>query len=183
MKPQSLFEILEQYLITPPEDSQVVERFKALLINAEAPFSRNQYPGHLTASCFVVNPSRSSILLLHHRKLKKWLQMGGHCESEVSLEAVALREAQEETGSSSIRLIDSRAIDLDIHWIPALKGEPAHEHFDVRFLGVCEAPENLQRSEEETTDLQWFSWEEAFRIAQEKSMHRVFKKIRENTAY
>ena len=177
MKPRSLFEILKNSSELSA-DSQIPNRFLDLLLHTEAPFSRSQFvPGHFTGSCFVVNPQRTAILLLQHRKLKKWLQMGGHCDGETNLEAVALREAQEETGSSSIRLMSSNVIDLDIHAIPPIKEDPSHLHYDFRFLAVCENPSDLTRSEEETTDLQWFDWEEAFKMTHEPSMHRVFHKI------
>jgi len=177
MKPRSLFEILKNSSQSLP-DQTIISRFLDLFLETEAPFSRDQFvPGHLTGSCFVVNPEKSKILLLHHRKLQKWLQMGGHCDGEANLEAVALREAQEETGSSSIRLLTSEVVDLDIHVIPPLKGDPSHLHYDVRFLAVCEESEHLDRSEEETLALKWFSWKEAFEVAKEPSMHRVFEKI------
>jgi hypothetical protein len=67
-------------------------------------------------------------------------------------------------------------VDLDIHLIPSNSKEPEHEHYDVRFLAVCDAPEKIQLDEEEGTDLRWFSWDEAFKTALEPSMHRVFKK-------
>lgn len=174
--PPSLFEALEIYG-ADPQYSDLVHSFKALLTETESPFSRNQFPGHITASCFVVNPQWSQILLLKHKKLEKWLQMGGHCDGEANTCAVALREAQEETGSEAIRLFRNEIIDLDIHVIPARKTEPQHLHYDVRYLGVCDFPEKLKKSEAECTDLAWFSWEEAYRVAEEASMHRVFKKI------
>ncbi|MFM8269146.1 MAG: NUDIX hydrolase [Pseudomonadota bacterium] len=185
MKPRSLFEALNTYQgmwfeeFNNPFQEEIdnLERFKTLLLKTEAPFSRNQYPGHLTGSCFVVNPSQSEILLLHHRKLEKWLQMGGHCDGEIEMSQVALREAEEESGSRAIDLLFPWIIDLDIHLIPSRKIEPEHYHYDVRYLGVCRSPEQIKLDESESTDLAWFSWKRAFQIAQEPSMHRVFKKV------
>jgi len=165
------------------EDLSVPERFLTLLDKSKDPFSREEYPAHITGSCFVVNPQGTEILLMKHRKLGKWLQMGGHCDGDSDLERVALREAKEETGSKDIKLFkwpqlsSSFIPDLDIHEIPARKGEPTHFHFDIRYFGVCFSPEQLNRSEEECLDLAWFSWEKAFSIAQEESMHRQFDKF------
>lgn len=185
MKPQSLYQALIDYqknwferLQNPFKESEgIVERFTKLILKTEAPFSREQYPGHLTGSCFVLNPGQSEILLLHHRKLEKWLQMGGHCDGEIDLAQVALREAQEESGTKELTLLTSGIIDLDIHQIPARKDEPEHLHYDVRYLGICQNPEGIQLAENESTDLAWFSWDKAVQIAREPSMHRVFKKI------
>ena len=88
--------------------------------------------GHITGSAWVVDPAGSRLLLTHHRKLGKWLQLGGHSDGEPDTLAVALREAREESGLR-VRPISNAVLDIDIHTIPALKGEPAHLHYDVRF--------------------------------------------------
>jgi 8-oxo-dGTP pyrophosphatase MutT (NUDIX family) len=73
------------------------------------------------------------ILLIHHRKLNKWLQPGGHCDGDTDTLAVAIKEVEEETGVV-IKPNDQVIIDLDIHRIPERKGIPAHDHYDVRYL-------------------------------------------------
>lgn len=176
MMPPSLIELLKAYEGIWGS-SEVVAAFEKLILETPAPFSRSQFPGHITASCFVISPTGERILLMQHRKLKKWLQMGGHCDGECDTRSVALREAQEEAGSSTIRLFKLEIIDLDIHRIPKSAQEPEHFHYDVRYVGLCEEPQSIQKAEAECTDLKWFSWEEAFQVAQETSMHRVFKKI------
>src|SRR5213595_3583553 len=49
-----------------------------------------------TVAIFVVHEAR--ILLIHHRKLDKWLPLGGHIELDEDPEVAALREAKEESG-------------------------------------------------------------------------------------
>jgi len=185
MKPQSLYQALNAYqnlwfdkFQNPfSESRETLERFQKLYLETESPFSRDQYPGHFTGSCFLLNPEGSEILLLHHRKLEKWLQMGGHCDGEVEMSQVALREAEEESGSEALSLLVPWIVDLDIHKIPARKDEPEHFHYDVRFLGICYEPEQIQLAENESTDLAWFPWERAYQVAKEPSMYRVFKKV------
>lgn len=185
MKPISLIQSLDSYrqlwfqrLENPfKEDESVIERFHDLLINGTAPFSRTHFPGHVTGSCFVLDPSRKNILLLKHRKLGKWLQMGGHCDGECEVRAAALREAWEESGNPDIRFLSQEIIDLDIHMIPENPKEPEHLHFDVRYLALCTEPQKIELDENEGTDLKWFSWDEAYKTALEPSMHRVFRKI------
>lgn len=89
--------------------------------------------GHLTGSAMVVDPSGDRFLLLHHRKLGRWLQPGGHADGDGDLAAVARREAEEETGLCGLEVV-TPAIDLDVHPIPARAGEPRHLHLDVRFV-------------------------------------------------
>ncbi|MDA3039233.1 MAG: NUDIX hydrolase [Actinomycetota bacterium] len=94
---------------------------------------RSCLAGHLTGSALVVDSSTGNVLLLHHAKLQRWLQPGGHADGDGDLGAVALREAIEETGLVGLELVHP-AIDLDIHVIPARGDEPAHLHLDVRYL-------------------------------------------------
>lgn len=89
--------------------------------------------GHLTGSAVVVDPRSRRTLLIHHAKLDRWLQPGGHADGDGNLAAVAWREASEETGLDDLHVV-LPAIDLDIHTIPARGDEPTHVHLDVRFL-------------------------------------------------
>ena len=104
------------------------------------PFHRGILEGHLTGSAVVVSAAGDQVLLLHHRKLRRWLQPGGHAEAgERSGEAVALREAREETGIEGLTLHPTapRPLDVDVHPIPARGDEPAHRHLDLRYLVVA----------------------------------------------
>ncbi|HEV7299784.1 MAG TPA: NUDIX domain-containing protein [Tepidisphaeraceae bacterium] len=100
------------------------------------PFSRSHFePGHFTASAFILSPDGNSLLLIHHSKLHRWLQPGGHAEpADADLAATAAREVVEEVGITSLTAEKSGVFDVDIHPIPARKTEPLHEHFDVRYL-------------------------------------------------
>jgi 8-oxo-dGTP pyrophosphatase MutT (NUDIX family) len=142
------------------------------------PFDRRIAEGHLTGSAFVVTEDGSRVLLLHHRKLDRWLQPGGHADpGESSGEEVALREAREETGLQGIRLHPTapRPLDVDVHAIPARPGEPAHAHLDLRYLAV--APEaNLVRAEEEAADLRWFGWNDLDGLGLDAGLRRGLRK-------
>lgn len=135
-------------------DPAVRARFDAFLNeHGDAALWRDCTPGHLTASALVLDPE-GRVLLLHHAKLARWLQPGGHADGDGDLARVALTEAKEETGLRDLRLM-TPAIDLDIHTIPARGDEPEHDHFDVRFLVLCEAPDSLDPNHESTA-CAWF---------------------------
>ncbi|MET7294408.1 NUDIX hydrolase [Streptomyces griseoloalbus] len=119
------------------------------------------HAGHLTASALVVDPERGRVLLTLHRKLRLWLQMGGHCEPEdASLAAAALREATEESGIAGLTLLVGGPVRLDRHPIPP----PCHVHFDVQYAAVA-APDAVHAISEESLDLRWFSYEEVAEVA------------------
>ncbi|MGE0145428.1 MAG: NUDIX hydrolase [Planctomycetota bacterium] len=151
--------LLDEYVARVPEHFDTVRRFHELLSKRRDALLRSCFdPGHVTASAFVVAPSLESCALLLHKKLEKWLQPGGHVDGEAAVWRAAQREVMEETGLAALRLwspAGSPAIfDLDIHPIPPLRTEPAHEHFDIRFLFLADAPEQLAISEE-SIDLAW----------------------------
>jgi 8-oxo-dGTP pyrophosphatase MutT (NUDIX family) len=131
--------------------------------------------GHLTAAAFVVDARAERALLTHHRKLGRWLQLGGHCDGDPDLVRVALREGTEESGIEGL-VIEPLPIDLDIHAIPGRPGEPEHLHHDVRFL--VHAPRGARfEVSDESLALGWFAPDELDRIETDASVRRLFEVV------
>lgn len=110
-------------------------------------------PGHLTGSALVLDPATGRVLLIHHAKLGRWLQPGGHADGEGNLGLVAHTEATEETGLAGLRLV-TPAIDIDVHAIGPRPGEPAHDHLDLRFL-VLSGTDTTAAPNAETLGARW----------------------------
>ena len=92
--------------------------------------------GHLTGSAWLVTPDRRSTVLLHHKKLNRWLQPGGHADGNGNLFEVALHEASEETGLDLFIFIPvtNLIFDIDVQKIPERGAELAHTHYDIRYI-------------------------------------------------
>lgn len=141
-------------------------------------FSRGHFqPGHITASLFIVDESMERLLLHHHRRLNRWLQMGGHVEGDENPAEAALREGREESGLSDLELVVDGIFDLDVHRIPAAKGEPEHRHFDVRYVARTRTPEAIAIDCNESNALAWVPLSEAEARMNEAASSRVIAKI------
>jgi 8-oxo-dGTP pyrophosphatase MutT (NUDIX family) len=164
---------------SPADDAEARDRDAMLaLVEAEpACFARTTFePGHFTGSVFVLSPATGEVLLHHHRRLDRWLQMGGHDEGESDPAATALREGREESGLEDLVLLSPAILDVDVHPIPPARGEPAHAHFDVRFAAVTRAASAARADEAESLGLAWLPPGEAARRMGEPGALRALAK-------
>ena len=112
----------------PADDAERRDRdaIAALVAGTPRCFDRGFYtPGHVTGSAFVVDAGTGRVLLHHHRRLDRWLQLGGHDEGEHDPLQTALREAREESGLTDLTPLQTAILDIDVHEIPAGRSEPA----------------------------------------------------------
>lgn len=148
-----LFLELNAYQARWSTETDVAGLFCELLADAEDPFVRRRLAGHFTASSWLVDRSGTRVLLTHHRKLDRWLQLGGHADGDRDLSRVALREAEEESGLCGLT-VEPAMFDLDRHWIPERGDVPGHWHYDVRYVVRAGDNEDYVVSEE-SHDLAW----------------------------
>lgn len=175
-----LLRLLDEYAGRHPDELGTVQRIRDLVLDHDDCLLRSCVPGHITASAWVVSPDRRRFLLTHHRKLHRWLQLGGHVDGEPEVHRAALREAREESGMERFRFLPEEPlcpIDIDVHTIPAHGVEPAHEHHDIRFLLVAEEGQALVVSDE-SNDLRWFPLDALDQVAGDESVARLGRKAR-----
>lgn len=144
----SLRRQLQAYAARWPQEAEVAAQFLALLDDVHDPFVRARLDGHFTGSAWLVSADGARTLLTHHRKLQRWLQLGGHADGDRDLALVALKEAEEESGLPGLALEDGELFDLDRHWIPERKEVPGHWHFDARYVVRAGADETFAVSAE-----------------------------------
>lgn len=173
---QSLLAALRAHEPSNPEERSARDRMLAFVASRPDPFSR-AHPEHVTGSAVVAKPDGSAFLLVHHRRLARWLQPGGHTDPEdAGVLETALREAREETGAKDLAVAcGGRILDLDVHPIPAFENRPAHVHYDVRFLATSQDDAGPGEVEE-VTGVAWFTLEEALAAGVDGSLSRSLRK-------
>jgi 8-oxo-dGTP pyrophosphatase MutT (NUDIX family) len=147
-----LIKTLTSYVSDFREEHDYIPAFLELLKHPRA-YYRDHLPGHITASALIVDEKAEHILLLHHKKLNRWLQPGGHADGDENIIDVAKKEVTEETGLQKF-VVHSGVFDVDIHNIPGRPDFPEHRHFDIRFLFQTKGKAELMINEESNA----FKW-------------------------
>ncbi|MDE0177411.1 MAG: NUDIX hydrolase [Gammaproteobacteria bacterium] len=156
-------------------DEDTTRRFRTFVEGQPRCFERDCWDdGHVTGSAVVLDSAGTSMLMTHHAKLGRWLQLGGHADGDPDPLAVACREATEESGLSVVPIQDE-ILDLDIHTIPPRGPDPAHFHYDVRFLLKAERPGSLQVTHESLA-LRWVPLGNIEAVTNEESVLRMVRK-------
>ncbi|MDX5333232.1 MAG: NUDIX hydrolase [Gammaproteobacteria bacterium] len=179
MHRRELLQLLAGYRTRFMEEGAYLRRARAFVEAQPDCFYRELWPAHVTGSAWVVNPGRSHVLLMHHRKHDQWFQPGGHADGDADILRVALRETVEETGldPAQVRLVDGGIFDLDIHTIPPMGGDPEHSHIDVRFL--VEIDDHLPiPGNDESHEVRWVALHEVSRYNNSPSTRRMVEKTR-----
>jgi 8-oxo-dGTP pyrophosphatase MutT (NUDIX family) len=165
---------LKEYRRRHPSESATIDRFEAFVDSEPHCFERNCWAGHVTGSAWIVNAHQTHVLLTHHKKLNRWLQLGGHSDGDSDPLRVACREAEEESGLA-VAPVSMHLFDIDIHLIPARKDDPAHHHFDARYaLHVVSS--DAFRVSDESLALRWVKIDEIGALTTEASMLRMGRK-------
>lgn len=156
-----------------------VERIAAFVAVHPDCFGKANPIAHITASAFVLDPA-GRVLLTHHKKLARWLQLGGHSDpDEHDPAATALREATEESGLTDLRFHPAtgrRPIDVDAHRIPARKAEAAHDHLDLRYALCTDDPAAITLTDESHA-LRWFTPAEITALDVDPAFRRALAKV------
>lgn len=165
---------LAEYSRSNPKESLFVAQFNSLLKQSRC-FFRDYFPGHITGSAWITNSNHSKVLLVHHAKLGKWLQPGGHADGDENVFEVAKKELLEETGISHASA-NRNIFDIDIHKIPEQKDIQEHFHYDIRFLFIADEFQPL-RINHESHEARWIRLSELEQYNKEKSMIRMKQKL------
>ena len=174
----SLAAVLVAFVPRSREEARDLDRVRALVEGS--PWDRGA-PLHATGSALIVHPETRRVLLRWHERQQAWLQVGGHGDpGEDAPFAIALREAEEETGLADLHAWpaggDPQLIHLVIVPVPAGKGEPAHEHADLRYVLATSTPD-AARPENPSAPMRWLTFEEAHDLTGEDNLHETLRRV------
>jgi len=170
-----LLKLLVDYAVKNPTEKSCADQITEFISQYDTCFNRALVAGHMTGSAWIVNHAGIHTLLTHHKKLNKWLQLGGHADGDSDILRVAKREADEESGLNGLTIEDGQIFDIDIHQIPARADEPQHLHYDIRFVFRAMESEEFIVSEE-SHDLSWVEISQLENYNAEESMMRMARK-------
>ncbi len=175
MHRSKLLSLLERYIPSCQEEEGLKEDMITFVNKNHNCFDRKLEEGHITGSAWLLNKDGDKALLMHHRKLDKWFQPGGHADGDSDVLAVAVKEAQEESGIKAIEVVNSDIFDIDIHLIPENSKEKEHFHYDIRFLLQVKSDEELSNNGE-SKELRWLDADDVIQLTEEKSVVRMVNK-------
>jgi 8-oxo-dGTP pyrophosphatase MutT (NUDIX family) len=185
MKKQPILDLLQNYQTLFAEEIEFQKQMIHFLEQNDDFALRSNLIGQITGSAWIVNKEHTKALLIHHKKLNKWLQIGGHIDdTDKTIEETILREIKEESGLTNLKLLSSSIYDIDIHTIPQKKEIAEHLHFDIRLIIEADENEALIPQDEEILDIKWCSVNEVQNLAESttsinQSMKRMVDKMKE----
>jgi 8-oxo-dGTP pyrophosphatase MutT (NUDIX family) len=176
-RPSDLAALLERYQARTAVEAEDVTRLADMMRAGHDPWPRSS-PLHATASALIVHPDSGRVLLRWHQRQQAWLQVGGHADAgETDALAIALREAQEETGLTDVTPWPTDDLrHVVIVKVSAGKGEPAHEHADLRFVLATSDPDAIV-PEDADAPLRWLSLGDAMAATAEDNLCETLDRV------
>ena len=175
MKKSDLIELLGKYKPDDENEKKYKEQILDFLNENDVFLGKKNQIGHITGSSWIVNYDKTKALLTHHRKLDKWIQLGGHTEEDETILETAMREAQEESGLNSVKCLSEEIFDISIHKFSTILDVPEHFHYDIRFLFEADCDEKIIVSNE-SKDVKWVSLDRMAEYNADSSRMRMVKK-------
>ena len=115
---------------------------------------------HFCATACIVDKEEKKILFIHHKKLNKWLFVGGHIEENEDPETAVIREVKEETNLDIELLGERYPREIDYIRPFALQRNVVndnHVHVDIFYVALVKDKTKIKAKEDEVLNYRWFS--------------------------
>ena len=184
-KPNILPEWAEMIVRFSPRDGRE-EREKAMILELAAQYgdgilSRESDFAHMTASSIIVSPDRKRTLMAFHKVYNSWAWTGGHADGESDFEAIARREAQEETGIMNLRRLGDGPASLEILpvWAHIKRGKHvgSHLHLNVSYLFEADESLPLRIAQDENSAVGWIEVDKLCQFVSEPPMIPIYERL------
>lgn len=174
-------EAIQGYQPQTAEEGLTKEAILKLVQTESDLFSRSNPDYHFTTSTLIISEDYQEVLLIHHKLFNAWTWTGGHNDGNEDFKAVALKEAQEETGIQAFKWFSHDIQSLDIfpvaEHVRQGKEVAAHQHLNVAYILIADKKDPLIQNQEETNDIRWWPLEDLLKISQEPHMLLVYEKL------
>ena len=148
-------------------------------------FTRENEMAHLTASCWIVNPDRTKVLMAYHNIYDSWAWLGGHADGMEDLLAVALKEAIEESGVRAAPASQD-IFSVEILGVPGHvkrgKYVSSHLHLNATYLLEADEHQTLHEKPDENSGVRWFALSDVLPNTRELEMRVVYQKLMDKCA-
>ncbi|MEZ0484466.1 NUDIX hydrolase [Fibrella aquatica] len=172
-----LLTLLRQHKPADANEADMTARTIAFVEANPNHLERSLLIGHITGSAWITSPDESQVVLIHHRKLDRWFQPGGHADGNPDIVEVSRQEAGEETELPDLTLASPSIFDVDIHTIPARGEVPEHLHYDIRFQWNSNKEIKFGENRE-VKEIRWVTMAEAERLCDSESISRMVRKAK-----
>ena len=136
---------------------------------------------HMTASSVIVNRDRTKTLMAFHKIYQSWAWTGGHADGDGDFEAVARREAQEETGIQNLKKLGAGVASIEVLpvWAHQKHGQmvASHLHLNVSYLFEADDTLPLRIAEDENSAVGWIPIAQLEEYVREKDMMPIYQKL------
>ena len=179
----NLREQIEKYKPYNEQEEKDKEMMLKYIDTFEDVLTRENEMCHFTASNWIVNKDRTKVIMIYHNIYKSWAWTGGHADGDSDLLYVALKEANEETGLSNLKVLSDGIFGIEIlkadSHIKRGKFIPSHLHLDCCFLLEADENDELRIKEDENSNIKWIPIEKATEVTNEENMKPIYKKLNE----
>lgn len=149
--------------------------------HGDAILTRDDEAAHMTASSIIVSPDRKRTLMAFHRIYNSWAWTGGHADGESDFEAIARREAAEETGISGLRRLGEGIASIEILpvWAHVKRGKDvgSHLHLNVSYLFEADDSLPVRIAQDENSAVGWIEIADLREKVSEPPMLPIYERL------
>lgn len=178
----NLREQIEKYMPYNEQEEKDKKMMLKYIDTFEDVLTRNNEFGHFTASAWVVNRTKTKVLMIYHNIYKSWAWAGGHADGESNLLHTAIRELKEETGVKHVNVLKDNIFSLEIICVNGHvkrgKYVSSHVHLNLTYLLEVDENETLKMKEDENSGVKWINIEDVEKVCNEKwIVENIYKKV------